>query len=405
VTGHPKIVSLSPQASPVQNQRDFSLVLGGPLYQIYLATKLAGPSLQLLVRRVLVISFICWLPPLLLAAIDGHLTGGVPVPFLRDPMVHVRFLLALPLLIASECYAHERMRMIGTQFLTRGIITAENRARFEEIVASNTRLRNSAIAEVILLVLAFASGYWLWRQNLLLTVSSWYALVEDSGPRLTAAGWCYVLFSLCIFRFILYRWYFRLFIWYRFLWKVSALPLHLSLYHPDRVGGLGFLSGSALALAPVFVAQTILVAGFIFTHILYRGATLPSFKTEILGIFVWCVVVLVLPLGFFSVKLARAGRTARREFGILASRYVDDFRRKWIEDGARTEEPLLGTADIQSLADLANSFEVVNRTRLIPISKETLVRLVVMVGLPLLPLTLTMFPLEELVRRLFKLAF
>ncbi len=385
--------------------RNFSLVLGGPLYQLYLATKLAGPALQLLVRRVLVISFICWLPPLLLAAMDGHLIGGVPVPFLRDPMVHLRFLLALPLLIASECYAHERMRLIGAQFLTRGIINAENRARFEEIVASNTRFRNSPIAEIFLLALASASGYWLWKQNLLLTVSSWYAVVQDTGPRLTTAGWFYVLFSLSIFRFILYRWYFRLFVWYRFLWHVRALPLHLNLYHPDRVGGLGFLSGSALALAPVFVAQTILVAGFIFTHILYRGATLPSFKMEILGIFAWCVVVLVFPLGFFAVKLARAGRTARAEFGILASRYVNDFRRKWVEDGTRTEGPLLGTADIQSLADLANSFEVISRTRLVPISKETLLRLLIIVALPFLPLTLTMFPLEELVQRLFKLAF
>jgi hypothetical protein len=120
---------------------------------------------------------------------------------------------------------------------------------------------------------------------------------------------------------------------------------------------------------------------------------------------VFCVLVLVVPLTFFLVKLEDAEHTSKREFGTLASHYVDDFRRKWVEAGVRPEEPLLGTPDIQSLSDLANSFEVANRTRLVPINKETIIRLVAMVALPFLPLTLTMFSLDELIRRLFKLAF
>ena len=390
------------QQSP---EPDFSLVLGGPLYQLYLLTKLARPALQLLVRRVLVMSSICWLPLFLLAAVAGRLTGGVPVPFLRDPEVHLRFLLALPLLIAAECYVHDRMRTIVPQFVSRGIVTAENQARFDGIVASNERLRNSGTAEVILLVLVCTLGYWFWRHNLTLTASSWYVLDQGTGPRLTAAGWYYAFISLSIFRFMLYRWYFRVFIWYRFLWQVRGLPLHLNLYHPDRAGGLGFLAGSVLALAPVFVAQTILMSGVILTHILYKGETLLSFKMEILGITVFCMSVLLLPLTFFAVKLQLAGRTAKREFGTLASRYVDDFHRKWVERGISTEEQLLGTSDIQSLADLANSFEVVNNMRLFPVGKKTLLRLVIAIALPFLPLMFTMFSLDELARRLFKLAF
>jgi len=183
------------------------------------------------------------------------------------------------------------------------------------------------------------------------------------------------------------------------------MPLHFNLYHPDRAGGLGFLSGSAQAFAPVFVSQTMLVAGMIYAHILYSGDRLPSFKMEMAGVLIFAIFALVLPLGFFARQLEQAGRIARREFGTLASRYVDDFHRKWIESGVRAGEPLLGTSDIQSLADLANSFEVVNRIRLFPINKEAIVRLAVMVALPLLPLALTMFPLDEIVRRVFKLAF
>jgi hypothetical protein len=117
------------------------------------------------------------------------------------------------------------------------------------------------------------------------------------------------------------------------------------------------------------------------------------------------VLVIVFPLLFFAPQLEHAGRKARHEFGTLASAYVEDFRGKWVEHRNPAGEPLLGTPDIQSLADLANSFTVASETRLVPISKQTLIRLVIMVALPVVPLTLTMFSLEELIRRLFKLGF
>ena len=403
--GQPRIVPTSPPEKLPQDKPDFSLVLGGPLYQLFLRSKLARPPLDLLRRRVLTLSLICWLPLLLLAAVAGHLMSGVADPFLRDPEVHIRFLLAVPLLILAEVYVHERMRAIVQQFLSRGIVVAQDQARFEEIVASAMRLRNSVVAELILVLVVVTVGPWFWRQNVTLTVSSWYAEDHGAGLRLNAAGWYYAAVSLSIFRFLLCRWYYRLFIWYRFLWQVRGMPLHLNLYHPDRAGGLGFLSSSVLAFAPVAVAQTMLMAGVIYSHILHQGERLPSFKMELAGIVIFCVVVLVLPLGFFARKLERAGRTARLEFGILASHYVNDFRRKWTEGNVRAGEPLLGTPDIQSLADLDNSFRVVSGIGLFPITKEALIRLIIMVILPLLPLMLTMFPLDEVLKQLLKLAF
>ncbi len=65
-------------------------------------------------------------------------------------------------------------------------------------------------------------------------------------------------------------------------------------------------------------------------------------------------------------------------------------------------EPLLGSADIQSLADLDNSFAIVNEMKLVPFGKETVVRFVVVIVLPLAPLALTMFSLEELLKRLIR---
>ena len=406
----PEIVPANPEGSRLQDDPDFSLVLGGPLYRLYLRTRLAQPPLGLVTRRVVGISLICWLPLLLLAAFAGRFTRGVSIPFLYDVEVHTKFLLVLPLLIASELLVHERIHKIVGQFTERGLIAGQDRPRFAEAIASTMRMRNSVVIELVMLAVVIAFGFWMGKGSLKLTlsaitVSSWYAVDDGARLHLTAAGSYYALVSLSILRFIQLRWYFRLFIWYRFLWQVKGLPLQFNFYHPDRAGGLGFLSASIIAFAPIFVAQTALLAGVVFTRIRYAGDKLPSFTLEIAGVLLFFIVVSVLPLTFFSVKLERAGRIARREFGVLASRYVNDFRRKWVQGDVRPSEPLLGTSDIQSLADLANSYNVVSSISLLPVAQGALVRLAVLIASPLLPLLLTVIPLSEVIKRLFKMMF
>ena len=53
--------------------------------------------------------------------------------------------------------------------------------------------------------------------------------------------------------------------------------------------------------------------------------------------------------------------------------------------------------DIQSLADLGNSFTVVNETRLVPFDKALVFYLAIILAAPLLPLLLFVFPLEEMI--------
>ncbi len=91
----------------VKESSDFSLVLGGPLYQFLLRSRLAGDALQLLRRRLIVLTLLAWLPLLLSSVAEGHAWGGsVKLPFLHDVELHVRLLLAVPLLILAELVIH-----------------------------------------------------------------------------------------------------------------------------------------------------------------------------------------------------------------------------------------------------------------------------------------------------------
>src|SRR5271154_2537245 len=89
---------------------DFSLVLGGPLFHLYRRMHLSLDGLELLRRRMLVITLFAWLPLLFLSVLDGHSLGGaIKIPFLYDVEAQVRFLIALPLLIILEVIVHRRI--------------------------------------------------------------------------------------------------------------------------------------------------------------------------------------------------------------------------------------------------------------------------------------------------------
>jgi hypothetical protein len=266
-------------------------------------------------------------------------------------------------------------------------------------------LRNSIAIEVALLLFCFGVGHWVWKGQFALLVPTWYAVKSHGAIVLSKAGYWYAFVSLPIFRFLLFRWYFRIFLWYLFLWRVRGLPLQLNLYHPDRAAGLGFLTGSVSAFSPVLLAQTALVSGAIADRIWYTGANLTAFKVEIAGALAFLMLLVLLPLAFFVMHLRNARRVAKREFGILSSKYVDRFRAKWIKHDAEEGEPLLGTPDIQSLADLGNSFTTVSEIRLFPFGKQTVLRLLGVLILPLLPLMLSIIPLKEVVSWIVKLVF
>jgi len=380
--------------------KDFSLVLGGPLYQFLVRVGLVRPPFDRVAARIIVITLFAWVPLLLLTALGGRLTSGVKVPFLYDVEAHCRLLLTLPLLIGAEVTIHRRMRMMILQFVERQIITPSALPKFEGVIGSALRLRNSPVIELGLLALVFvAASFWL-KGVLAIQSDTWYAAVTAGEKVLAPAGYWYQFVSLPIFQFIILRWYFRLFIWGRLLWQVSRLDLRLVPSHPDGCCGLGFLGGNAFAMGPFLMAHSVLLSGFIANRILYEGTRLPDYRFEIVAVALLLYIVGLGPICVFAPRLLRQRIHGLYTYGPLASEYVIGFEKKWMEGQRPNDEPLVGSGDIQSLADLANSFAVVQNIRPFPFGKAAIIAVAVFVALPLLPLSLTMFSLQELLARL-----
>jgi hypothetical protein len=385
--------------------RNFSIVLGGPLFQLLQRARLEGDALELVRRRILVLALVAWLPLAVLALVSRAAHGEAPqVPFLKDIEVHVRFLVALPLLVAAELLVHMRLRVVAQEFLARGLVPADAVERFRNCVRSAFRLRNSVAAELVMLALIYALGIpFLWRQFGAFDVATWYSIPGPDGPHLTPAGLWYAYVSVPLFQFLLLRWYFRIFIWMRFLWQVSRIRLELSAMHGDLSAGLGFLSGTVFAFVPLLMAHGALLAGNVGNRVIHLGGKLADSYVEVGVVVVYLIVLVVAPLLAFAPQISQAKRRASREYSRVAQRYARDFEARWLPGGMPPAESPLGSADIQSLADMSNALATVRATRAIPVSREAIVRLALAVLLPMAPLLLTVIPAEELARNLIKL--
>lgn len=382
---------------------DFSLVLGGPLYQAFRRARLSGDTLELLHRRIVAIVAIAWLPLAILATVAPPAVA-VPIPFLRDCDAQARFLVALPLLIWAELIVHERTLGVARNFLARGLVSPDDTPRFHAAIRSATRVRNSVALELGLMAAAFTVGHWAWRTQIALTTSTWYALVDAGGWRLTPAGYWYAFVAIPMFQFILARWYLRLGIWAWLLWRTSRLPLRLTCTHPDRSGGLSFLGKCSYAFAPILFAQGALLSGLIANQVLYEGADLVSFKLEAFAMIVVFMVVVLGPLLVFTPQMLEAKHKALGAYGLFATEYVRSFEDKWVRGHGEGSE-LLGAADIQSLADLTNSYDVIREMRIVPFGVHDMTRLAAATAAPLVPLGLTVLSLEQLISHVLKILF
>ncbi len=387
--------------------KDFSIVLGGPFFQLLRKAHLSGNALELIKQRTLIISLLAWLPLFILSVIKGQAWGeGTNLPFMEDIEVHIRFLVAMPLMVIAELMVHNRMRLVVMQFEERNLIPEPALPQYRSAIRSALRLRNSIFAEVFILVIIYVIGYnVVWEKSMAVETTAWFSEPSVGKGNLSLAGIWFRYVSLPLFQFLFLRWYYRIFIWTRFLFQVSRIKMRLVPTHPDHVAGLGFLSNIVSAFMPLAVTHGAIIAGMISNHIFHEGSVLLDYKIEIIIIVLLVLLIVILPLFLFSSQLTDARRIGSLEYGKLAARYVQAFDTRWVREHSTADHATVGTSDIQGLADLANSYRVVEKMQTVPITKNDIILLTAVTVAPVLPLVLTMMPLSELIKILSGILF
>jgi hypothetical protein len=384
---------------------ELSLMEGGPGDVLMKRLRLIRPELGAAsARTAIILAAVSWLPLLMFSLIGGLALGGAAIPFLYDIAAYVRFLVAVPILILAEIPIGKRLRAVGKHFLNAGLVRAEEQKQFASYAVDTVRFHDSRVAEFILLALAYISTYFALSKVSFQGGSTWFAPSPGAGfSGFSGAGYYYACVAMPIVQFLMYRWAFRMVVWARFLWQISNLDLLLTPTHPDAAGGLGFLGKGSIPFGTILFALSSVVSASIASRILFGGASLEQFEFIYAALIVLALIVFAAPLMVFAPKLFRLKQDGLLRYGTLASQYTQAFDSKWANGLNTAEEQLLGTADIQSLADLGNSYELIRKMRILPIELSDFIGLALPGVIPALPLAATVMPVSEIVKGLFRL--
>jgi len=373
----------------------FNLAGGGLLYRI-LPDRLVG-SVGVCVGAIL----ITWVPLLILCLIAGTVIGStVDIPFLSDPLPHARLLISLPVLVAAPSLINRRLSYVVRYLWNAGIVIGEDRPRFEKAARDASRRSASIGADVLVLIIAYAtalSAAWLAQPE---GLSTWLATDVGSGTGMATAGGWYWLVSLPLAHYIAFRCIWRVIIWWRFLWRFSRLNLHIVPTHPDRAGGLGILGVGQLSFLVVVFATSANLAAGLASATLRDALALSSLGPTIVVYLLLSLLFVFGPLFAFVKRLSQARHRGLVDYGLLGGVLFGAFDDKWAAKNDAEQRSLLGDADPSSLADYGYAYEVVSEMQVVPVSRRNLVQVAAVTLAPLTTLLLLQYSVREIFLRL-----
>ena len=313
--------------------------------------------------------------------------------------VHVRLLVAIPLFFVCEAWVAPRMTEFVRNITRSGVVPRNALPGLESEIARTARWQDSWFSEAMCLLAALIFPL-IGTQLHLVGATATHDASRSLAEGTLVSRWYWIV-CLPLFRFLMARWLWRLGLWCYFLWRVSKLDLNLVPTHPDGAAGMGYLEVVHIHFTPIIVALSAVQSASFAEEISAGRITFDSIYPGLVLILIVEAALFLGPLFIFSVKLWACRVKGLSDYMAFAAHYVNGFDRKWLGTDAPPEAPLLGTPDLQSLADLSNSVGIVRNMRTAPLSMNLLANVVVAALLPILPLFLLRYPVAELAKKLF----
>jgi hypothetical protein len=356
-------------------------------------------------RGILLVFLLGWLPLAVLTLLEGTFSGtAVEVPFLRDPSVHARLLVAVPLLFVAEATVSRAAQRLFEIVRERGLVAEDMRPALDARVEQLARERDSRVVELAIVLLT-AAVVWFSRDafvaSRVLPHTTWLG-APGGAAALSRAGWWYAIVSLFVANILGLRWVWWIVVWTRFVTGFLRRHLIVSAGHPDLHGGLAFLTMVQGSLAPVFAGLAATVSGRLGYEMMHDGAALASVQVPFAVVMVLAALVMFLPLLLFGGRLGAAKRRALAQYDGLGQQLVTRFEQKWL-GGTPPEEPFLASSDPSTYTDFATVYDALRRMQPTALEVKRAVGALVLVALPFLPLLLTAMSLKDIVTRMVKL--
>ena len=376
---------------------DDSLIRGGPFYQLQRVTRLIRPDRWNSQRRIIFAVAVGWVPLLFITLLFQRESV---VSFLQDYRIHARMLIAVPALLLGE-------RVVETRFLTlvkhirdAHLLADADLTREHELMVGLRRLRDSALPELVILLLVAAHTVLSFSR--LADATPWFATSTTNGLRLTPAGWYTVVISASIFQFLLWLSLWRWLMWAIFAFRLSRTPLNLVPTHSDQHGGLGFLGLMANGFAPISFAATAVIGATWRHEILHNRAHLMAYKLPAIVLVVIVIALALLPLVFFVPPLAALRRKGILEYSTFGQIQATEFDDKWIAHREGHDSQVLTQMESSGFIDFSSLYDRIKQLSPLPVDKYTLIPLALSIVIPALPTILAEIPIAVAVQDLLK---
>ncbi len=368
----------------------------GRIHHVMERLGLGGPRKAQLASRFVIVGAIVWLPLLIISIFEGRAFGGsVAVPFLYDWSAHIRFLIVIPLFLLADVITEPQLIKTIRQFQLSKLISDKDQGSFQESVRRMADLVRSRWSEIIFLALVVLFAALEIRKEPTLGSTNWLYVQDGSSSRLSIAGVWFFYFGLPLYQFILLNWLWRYIVWTQFLWRMSRIGLQLNAVHPDRSGGLGFIGIAQASFAPFILGFSFLYSSIFAKEIIFDGKELTGFAPEITVLTVMFLIFFLAPLLVFFPRLTSLRVNDLRQHSALASAAARSFTSRWNNVGDEDAQDLLGSSQIDALANLTTTYGTIKRTRIAPIDLVTALSIVSATLGPMVPLVLTVYtPIE-----------
>jgi hypothetical protein len=377
---------------------ELSLVRGDALMRIQRAIGLVPADGLGAGRRALVLALVSWLPLAIWALVKGRaLAGDVDEPLMSHFGIHVRLLIAVPLLVIAEAVSHGISTRLFPQFLSSGLVPDTEIARFRETLRKLARLRDATLPWVVLL------GALLVVLAVSPTPADNHELNWTADPAGGGFGFAAIWFSWVarpIFTILLLAWLWRLVLVFVLCARLARLDLALVPTHPDGAGGLGFLERLPAAFSPVVLGISLVLAARWAHDVRYHGVHVESLYLPMIAFGVLALVLFLAPLLPWFRLLARARRSAEMEYGALVARHGRLVRQRWILGEPVADDALLGAPELGPVADTLTLYDAARKMRSFPIARRSVVAIALPAALPMIGVLAMEIPIKDLLLKL-----
>jgi len=351
------------------------------------------------VRRAVFFALVTWLPIAVWALVRGRfINAATGEPLLQHFGVHVRCLVAIPMMILGEATLHKATRRYFPQFIASGIVDDATRPGFEAAVRTVRRWRDSTLPWLFVIGTALT---WTLVDRMVINGDEMSWAFDSKGSLGFGGAWfAYVVRP--IFVGLLLGWLWRIALLATLLVRLGRLDLSLVPSHPDRAGGLGFLEKLPTAFAPVSFGLSAMLAAHWAHQLVYHGQTLGALRMPAaVFVVVWSLVLLI-PLATLLPLLHATKLAALPSYAAMVAEQGRLVRRRWIDGTTKVDAALLEPVGVGPICDAAAMYGQVRAMRILPIGRTSIAAILLPIVVPMLIVVTLRIPLGKLLLGLVK---